>query len=115
MGNATVEGLGTLSPAQALVHSLGTGEEELPLLHHPDAVVHGERAASGSLADLLNSTLAITPHSKPRRLAALRTPAGLLPCRSLQATREKSPPRAPTTVCAPALDECCKVFMPTGP
>src|ERR671917_1667832 len=40
------------------------------------------------------------PHSRPCRLAARRTPAGLLPCRSPAPTRKKSPP-APTTPCAP--------------
>jgi glycerol-3-phosphate dehydrogenase (NAD(P)+) len=45
MGNATVEGLGTLPPALALAKSLDLSEEELPLLHHLDAVLRGERSA----------------------------------------------------------------------
>ncbi len=46
MGNATVEGLGTIPPALKLAGTLGLGEEELPLLYHLDAVLRGERAAS---------------------------------------------------------------------
>ena len=54
MGNATVEGLGTLPPALALGSSLGLGEEELPLLYYLDAVLRGERAAGDpDLARLL--------------------------------------------------------------
>jgi hypothetical protein len=45
MGNATVEGLGTLPPALKLTRSLELEEKELPLLYHLDAVPHGERAA----------------------------------------------------------------------
>ena len=55
MGNATVEGLGTLPPALKLVDTLGLGEEDLPLLHHLDAVLRGERAAGDpDLAQLLS-------------------------------------------------------------
>lgn len=55
MGNATVEGLGTLPPALALARSLGLGKEELPLLHHLDGVLQGQRKAGDSaLADLMS-------------------------------------------------------------
>src|SRR5919199_1172317 len=49
---------------------------------------------------LLRSTLAIRPHSKPRRLVVPQMPVGLLPYRSAGTTRKKSP--APTTLCASA-------------
>jgi hypothetical protein len=41
MGNATVEGLGTLPPALKLTRSLELEEKELPLLYHLDAVLEG--------------------------------------------------------------------------
>jgi hypothetical protein len=54
MGNATVEGLGTLPPALKLTRSLELEEKELPLLYHLDAVLLGERAAGDpDLARLL--------------------------------------------------------------
>ena len=54
MGNATVEGLGTLPSALKLTRSLELEEKELPLLYHLDAVLQGERAASDpDLARLL--------------------------------------------------------------
>jgi glycerol-3-phosphate dehydrogenase (NAD(P)+) len=54
MGNATVEGLGTLPPALKLTRSLELEEKELPLLYHLDAVLRGERAAGDpDLARLL--------------------------------------------------------------
>ena len=45
MGNATVEGLGTLPSALKLARSHGLGAEELPLLHDLDATLRGGRAA----------------------------------------------------------------------
>lgn len=55
MGNATVEGLGTLPSALELSRSLGLGEEELPLLYHLDAVLQGERdTGDPDLARLLH-------------------------------------------------------------
>src|SRR5215203_468406 len=45
---------------------------------------------SGLFRQSQSWTLALTPHSKPRRLAVRRTPAGLLPCRSPAPTRKKS-------------------------
>ena len=54
MGNATVEGLGTLPPALKLTRSLELEEKELPLLYHLDAVLQGGRAAGDpDLARLL--------------------------------------------------------------
>jgi hypothetical protein len=54
IGNATVEGLGTLPPALKLTRSLELEEKELPLLYHLDAVLQGERAAGDpDLARLL--------------------------------------------------------------
>jgi hypothetical protein len=66
----------------------------------------------------LNWTLAITLHSKPRRLAARPTPEGLLPCRPARATRKKSP--ATTTPCALAPEHrrrsgtACRTTPPGG-
>ena len=55
MGNATVEGLGTLPSALKLADTLGLGENELPLLFHLAAVLRGERAAGDpDLAKLLS-------------------------------------------------------------
>lgn len=48
---------------------------------------------------MISSTLAITPHSRPHRLAVPRTPARLLSCRSPTVTCEKS--LATTAPCAP--------------
>lgn len=54
MNNATVEGLDTLPFALTLAGSHDLGEERLPLLHHLDAVLRGERnAADTDLARLL--------------------------------------------------------------
>lgn len=64
-------------------------------------------------------TLAITLRSRRHRLASLRTPAGLLPYRSLATTRKKSPP-VPTTPYAPVpkhrrrLDVSCRTTSNGG-
>lgn len=76
-------------------------------------------AATGIVGDGLGWTLAITLRSRLHRLASLRTPAGLLPYRSLATTRKKSPP-VPTTPYAPVpkhrrrLDVSCRTTSNGG-
>ena len=69
--------------------------------HAVSTPVDGARAAASTRC--LSSTLAITARSRPRRLAAPRTPAGLLRSRPCAATYKKSP-LATITPCV--LDLC---------